>query len=201
MAPDATGQVASGFPDQKEMHHPFPSSMWGRTLHGKLSTVIGGRSMNLQGEFAMSAKSLILIVTAVTMAGCSTVEAGPAPSDTPEAAAAVVESFYTEYLGYIGMNRETGDFRNPLVDRAYRDMTGLSPAYVQKLDAMMEEGIMADPILCAQDIPAFVNVVGVEQEGDLAVAAMEDSFTGHRFEVELKAEDGGWLISSVRCGY
>lgn len=149
----------------------------------------------------MSGKTYILIVTAVTMAGCSTVEAGQAPTRSPESAATVVDSFYAEYLDYIGMSRETGDFRNPLVDRAYRDMMGLSPEYVGELDALLEEGIMADPILCAQDIPEFVKVAGVEQEGDLAVATMEDSFVGHRFEVELKAEDGGWLITSVRCGY
>ena len=44
-------------------------------------------------------------------------------TNTPETTA---RAFYTWYLGYIG-DRGTGEFRNPLADKAYRGHPLLSP--------------------------------------------------------------------------
>lgn len=144
----------------------------------------------------MNARNLTLVLMALMLVGCTVAEAAQAPANTP---AEVVEEFYAGYLAYIGMDRETGDLRNPLAERAYRDMQGLAPAYVERVDAMLEEGLHADPFLCAQDIPTFVEVVAVEQEGGLAVVTLRDSFVDHVLEVELSSSSGEWLITRVSC--
>ena len=68
--------------------------------------------------------------------------------------AGVATTFYTWYLGYIG-DRSGDDFRNPLVDKAYRDHPLLADDFEQHVDEMLAgfEGGGFDPFLLAQDIP------------------------------------------------
>jgi hypothetical protein len=122
---------------------------------------------------------------------------GAAVDSTPEA---VVREFYAEYLDYIGRDDTSGEFRNPLVDRAYREMSGLHPQFVQHIDTLLDGGFRADPFLCAQDIPQFVSVVSVEREGDRALVLLEDSFPGHQVEVTVDLVDGQWLITGINSG-
>jgi hypothetical protein len=64
------------------------------------------------------------------------------------------KAFYTWYLGYIG-DPATEQFRNPLVDGAYRESGFLTAAFIDKVDetiAGFDQGGF-DPFLLAQDIP------------------------------------------------
>ena len=64
--------------------------------------------------------------------------------------AGTAKTFYTWYLGYIG-DRSTGDFHNPLMDKAYRDHPLLTDSFEQSVDealAGFENGGF-DPFLLA----------------------------------------------------
>jgi hypothetical protein len=80
--------------------------------------------------------------------------------------AGVATVFYTWYLGYIG-DRSSGEFRNPLVDKAYQDFPLLDEALVAEVDALLagfDRGGY-DPFLLAQDIPQDFSVdPGVEEK-------------------------------------
>lgn len=158
----------------------------------------------------MSKKTVLSLITAaMLLSACSQIvsAAGPAPSsaaneagtDSPAANPdSSVEEFYAGYLAYIG--RERGQFNNPLVDHAYRDMAGLHPEFIQSIDGLVEEGLAADPILCAQDIPQFVEASEVIQDGSKAVVTLEDSFEGHTIEASIELLNGEWLITDINCG-
>lgn len=141
--------------------------------------------------------SALVTVSTLALAAC-----GPAPEAAAEAAGpeAVVEEFYSWYLDYIG-DRASGEFRNPLVDKAYRDSELLTPAFVTSVDELLAsfDRVGYDPFLCAKDIPESVSVSEVAVSGDEASAMVETSFAGHSFEVELEMVEGEWLISDVVC--
>ena len=112
----------------------------------------------------------------------------------------VVESFYQDYLAYIG---EPGseNFRNPLVDRHYRESELLTASFKEHIDELLEkkEGIIADPFLCAQDIPGEIEIMGIHQDENRA-QVIGTSFSGHVFTVDLRQEKDAWLIANVSCG-
>jgi hypothetical protein len=84
--------------------------------------------------------------------------------------AGVATVFYTWYLGYVS-DRATGDFRNPLVDKAYQDHPLLSEAFVAEVDALLagfDRGGY-DPFLLAQDIPQDFSVDPGVVEGTAVV--------------------------------
>ena len=72
---------------------------------------------------------------------------------TPEG---VAQAFYTWYLGNMG-DRTSGEFRNLMVERAYRGSPFLSQAYVAEIDELLASFANQpggyDPFLQAQDIP------------------------------------------------
>jgi hypothetical protein len=141
--------------------------------------------------------STLVALAALTLAAC-----GPAPEAVAGAAGpeAVVEEYYAWYLDYIG-DRASGEFRNPLVDRAYRDSELLTPAFVVSVDELLEsfDRSAYDPFLCAQDIPESISVSEATVSGEEASVVVETSFAGHSFEVELEMMGGEWLISDVVC--
>ena len=133
------------------------------------------------------------------------VQAGPQkPGDA-------VQEFYTWYLDYIG-DPAVETFRNPLVDRAYREAPNLAPELVQQIDSLLESsaGFGYDPFLCAQDVPLAVTPSGTflmyeftgPQVKNSARVAVRTSFPGHWFTVDLKQDepDTPWQISAVTCG-
>lgn len=114
---------------------------------------------------------------------------------TPEA---VTRAFYTWYLGYIG-DRGTGDFRNPLAERAYRGHTLLSDALVRRVDAMFDEqgAIGHDPFLLAQDVPSSFSVdPGVEEGTAVVHFHFGPEFTSHAL---LTMSESGvrWQIEDI----
>ncbi|MGC9398746.1 MAG: hypothetical protein ACP5HM_06385 [Anaerolineae bacterium] len=112
--------------------------------------------------------------------------------DAP-APTAVVDAFYTWYLGYPG---------NPWIDAAYRDRPELHPDAIADADALMSERQlgMGDPFLCAQARPGRVETQLVESDTHAARVEVTTDFEGHRFYVTLaRDESHGWQITEIAC--
>lgn len=120
---------------------------------------------------------------------------GGAALDDP---GAVVEQFYAWYLDYAASD---GD---PLMERAYAGSEHLSPLAVERIDQfLVREGASAgewDPFLCAEDRPAGVEVVAVEQDtptrAEVTVTAdgLDEPLTVHLIQA-----GGRWEITDVDC--
>ncbi|MCB8987856.1 MAG: DUF3828 domain-containing protein [Ardenticatenaceae bacterium] len=115
--------------------------------------------------------------------------------------AAVTQAFYDWYLAYIG-DRAGGEFRNPLVDKAYQDNPLLTPDFITRVDQTLagfgQGGY--DPFLLAQDIPQdlFTNwsmITG--DEARVTVLRNWGSPTMDAIFAHLKKVDGVWLIDDV----
>lgn len=113
-----------------------------------------------------------------------------------------VESFYSWYLAYIG-DPAGDDFRNPLVDRAYRQAPHVSEAFVEEMDALLEQeieefgGIHADPILQAQDFPAGFEVVAPGPAEEIVTVNLFFGETVHPVQVRVVQKDGQWLVDGI----
>lgn len=109
--------------------------------------------------------------------------------------------FYSWYLAYFG-DPATDTFRNPLVDRAYREAPYVSQAFVAEVDALLDQdiaefgGIMADPILQAQAIPqSFTVEPGPAQ--DIVTVNLVFGETVRPIQVRVVEQDGAWLVDSI----
>jgi hypothetical protein len=113
----------------------------------------------------------------------------------------ITVAFYAQYIGYAGYDPATETIRNPLVDGIYRQTSLLTNDFIARLDAMVESGLPADPILCAQDVPEGFSAEEpvFNETGDEARVRVDTSFEGHHFDVLLKLVEGQWLIDSVQC--
>ncbi|MCZ7541999.1 MAG: YbjP/YqhG family protein [Anaerolineae bacterium] len=142
----------------------------------------------------------LVLVAAVGLGGDVPASSGQA-QNSEAAPEAVVEAFYTWYLNYIGSGE---DFRNPLVDRAYRASDLLSADFIAEMDEYFEsvEFIPGDPFLCAQDVPQSFAVEEARMLDEEAEVVVRTSFEGHALTVLLsqEAEDAPWLIADIRCG-
>ena len=137
---------------------------------------------------------------AILLAGALLPTSGQA-QESEAAPEAVVEAFYTWYLDYIGYGE---DFRNPLVDRAYRESDLLSADFIAEMDEYFEsvEFIPGDPFLCAQDVPQSFTVEEARMLDEEAEVVVRTSFVEHALTVLLtqEDEDAPWLITDIRCG-
>jgi hypothetical protein len=120
---------------------------------------------------------------------------------TADSPVVAVEGFYSWYLAYIG--DPAGDhFRNPLVDRAYREAPYVSNVFVAEMDALLDQeidefgAIMADPILQAQAIPTGFAVLHGPAE-DVLTANLFFGETVHPVQVRVVQEDGVWLVDGI----
>jgi len=144
---------------------------------------------------------LVLMVLAVAgWVGFRSLATVVVDRDVKEPPQQVVEGFYAAYLDSVG-DRSAGEFHNPLVERTYRELPQLSAAYVQEIDADLDEAefIAADPFLCAQDVPGEVWVKDVKEDGGEAVAVVTTDFADHQFSVTLERLEGEWKITEVLC--
>lgn len=112
---------------------------------------------------------------------------------TPEGTA---QAFYTWYLAYIG-DRSTGEFNNPLVDRAYRESGFLTQGFIERLDAAVDEGLHFDPILLAQDVPQSFTVDPGVEPGTAIVHAQFGPDSVRHLLITLQEEMGYWRIDQV----
>jgi hypothetical protein len=106
------------------------------------------------------------------------------------------KAFYTWYLAYIG-DRASDHMRNPLVDGAYRESGFLSEDFIQELDEILLEGIAADPILMAQDIPHDFSVDPGMETGSAIVHLQFGTETVQHLKVMMIEEMGGWKITEI----
>ena len=75
----------------------------------------------------------------------------------------------------------------------------LTDDLVSRIQAERAAGLMADPILCAQDVPRSVRVIEIAEEGREAQVLLGTSFEGHRLKVHLVQGEEGWQIARVNC--
>jgi hypothetical protein len=106
------------------------------------------------------------------------------------------KAFYTWYLAYIG-DRSSDEMRNPLVDGAYRDSGFLSVEFIQELDERIVEGIHADPILMAQDIPQDFSVDPGPEVGIAIVHLQFGQDSVRHLKVNLTENGGSWTITGI----
>ncbi len=145
---------------------------------------------------------LTLVLTlAVFASGCSSTTPTPEPTataslETPEI---VAERFYSWYTSYPG---------NPIVEKAYRTSSELTPNAVKKADEIIASFTRGgyDPFLCAQDIPqGFIvdtaNVSG--EQASLKVHGVWNEGTAREMqndiEVTLNKTNDTWKIEGVTC--
>lgn len=152
----------------------------------------------------MSKSSWLVVALALalgaTAVGCATTPE-PMEGGTGEAPEAVVQSFYDWYVEAAAFDPEAGSRGAPLQEGLYRDRPELSEAFVAELDATLADpaGLVADPLLCAQDVPETVTPGEASLEGETASVPVTTSFSGHSFTVELVKADTGWRIDGVAC--
>lgn len=157
-------------------------------------------------RFSVLALGLLLIVIFGACA-TGTLEIGPAaPQEDPgqvsmqetEILASfepgeVVQNFYNDWLDY---GRYTG---NPLFDEHYKTSSYLSESGIARLEAEKgPQGWLADPVLCAQDLPESVTVESSTVEGDKASVLAVTSWDT-RLGVDLVKVDQIWQIDSITC--
>lgn len=106
------------------------------------------------------------------------------------------KGFYTWYLAYIG-DPATEEFRNPLVDKAYRTCGFLTEEFVQELDVLTANGITADPILMAQDIPHDFSVDPGHEDGTAIVHLQFGTESVRHVKVHMVQELGIWKIDEI----
>lgn len=113
----------------------------------------------------------------------------------------VAGSFYTGYIGYPFAGDE---FRNPMLDGIYRASPLVTERMIAQADALItpEEIIIADPFLCAQDIPTGFTVEPARYSGDDTEAdvVLRTTFENHAVTVLLVRQDEAWQINDVICG-
>lgn len=102
----------------------------------------------------------------------------------------IVRYFYGWYLAYEG---------NPLVEHAYRSSEYLSPNMIVFLDEVTQDGIVYDPLLCAQNKPSEIKTSPAQVFEDKASVEVSTSFSNHKFSVELVQVNGNWMIDKVYC--
>ncbi len=139
---------------------------------------------------------VLMIVLTIVLAACGTANAQEVSS--PEI---VVNQFYGWYLENLGYDAATDEFHNPLQDGSYQDRRELSLEFIERIEEMKAEGLAADPIVCAQDVPQSFSIKSVDLSpmGEEARVSVETSFEGHEFQVYLQKFSGEWKIAGVIC--
>ncbi|MAT99687.1 MAG: hypothetical protein CL608_21305 [Anaerolineaceae bacterium] len=128
------------------------------------------------------------------------------PAIEPETPDAVVQAFYDWYLAYIG-DPGSDNFRNPMVDKAYRDAPYLTESFVGHIDELLEAfhsgayGSGYDPFLCAQDIPTEITPDVTFARNDMASVVVRSSFPNQRVTVDLRPDGASWRISNITCAF
>ena len=144
---------------------------------------------------------LINNITPFEVPETSSVAPQPAVPTADMDPVAVTQAFYDWYLAYIG-DPSSGDFRNPLVDKAYHSNPLLTPEFITRVDEILAsfEGGGYDPFLLAQDIPKDLfaqSAMIAGSEARVTVlrnwgAPVMDAIFAH-----LRQMNGIWLIDDI----
>lgn len=129
----------------------------------------------------------VALMVVLALSGC--VWGAEEPELSPQE---VTTKFYHWYIGYPS---------NPLVERAYRESPYLAESFIEDVDEVLEDGVRADPILLAQDIPERFSVDEAEIAGDEATVTVSLYWSGNpnpsKREVDLRLIDGAWRITGT----
>jgi hypothetical protein len=107
----------------------------------------------------------------------------------------VAQAYYEWYMAtMLDCFKELSDLDPVLQAEGY-----LHESLIERIEAERAAGLMADPILCAQDVPRSVRVIEEEREGPQANVLLGTSFEGHRIRVLLEEDAQGWQIVQVQC--
>ena len=123
----------------------------------------------------------------LVMAGMLGACAGVAAEQTgsPEETVTGFYEWYTTFEGSL------------LGGRGYRESEHLSPAFIEKLDALVDsfesQGGGFDPFICAQDRPAEITVVEVTGTGEEAQVIVQ---AWNPIQVDVAMEDWEWKRAS-----
>lgn len=136
----------------------------------------------------------LILILAAALGACSSFAPNPSSAGSPDIpntpAEQVVQEFYDWYISYPG---------HPIVSGAYAEHALVGEDLVNTVEKDREDGLIADPILCAQDIPNSVTAGEAVVDGSTARVHVTTSWEGHELDVELQAVDGEWKISKVIC--
>lgn len=142
----------------------------------------------------------VLLLTGVLVSGF----VGTVSAQETDTVQATVEGFYNWYLGYI---TDHDTFRNPLVDRAYRESEYLTQDLIERIDEQLANagntGIGHDLFLCAQDLPSRYEFEVINsQPGEKRVLLREyfGSPRTNNLTLALNDSEGSWKIAAVTCG-
>ena len=101
----------------------------------------------------------------------------------------VVEEFYDWYISYPG---------HPLSENAYQDHPAVSQEFIDKVEELKSGILMADPVLCAQDVPDNFTAGGGVISGDQAEVTVLTSWNT-QINVQLKLNEDVWKIVNITC--
>ena len=111
------------------------------------------------------------------------------------------QAFYDWYLTFLSESEGEGGPPSLLNDGAYKRCPYLAPSFIEELAAQLDSGepLMADPFLCAQDIPDWVRVEQAVEARNAVQLTMVSSFSEHRFNVFMREmTPGQWLVDGVQ---
>ncbi len=118
-------------------------------------------------------------------------------------------SFYRLYSDFTRYDIDYGIQRTRLVDWGFNWNAYLSEALLDELRAEFTDpaGLPADPVLCAQDIPAFVEIIPSETSDEAAALQLmgmypsgEDTVTGYELAtINMEQAMGRWVIGDIVC--
>jgi hypothetical protein len=148
----------------------------------------------------MNTKAWALLIVGALLLSISMGAVVAQESDTPGEA---VTSYYNWYLGYI---TGSGEFRNPLVDGAYRDSEYLTQDFIERIDERLagDMGLGYDLFLCAQDMPERYTYEVIRVRSGESLVLLREYFGGnprsHNLTLTLNNTEGTWKIDDVVCG-
>ncbi|MBI5668221.1 MAG: hypothetical protein HZC41_09460 [Chloroflexi bacterium] len=153
------------------------------------------------------ARKLLLIVVALSLLALPALAQDSAETVRPES---VAELFYNLYAAYTRFGIQNEADWDALVDWGVKWDEFLSDDLLASLtEQYASDDLMADPVLCAQDIPTHITVEIVNPEQSKSVSVLvrgdfpsdENEYIMYELAtVELlPADDGMWQLVRITC--
>jgi len=139
----------------------------------------------------MFKRMVLLFVLMSLLLPLTAQESAPAPE-----IGETVMAFYDAYT-------ETLLTRDESASTVYQESPHLTDGFITRLDATFaQEERIADPLLCAQDVPTFYSIEVPEYDADSATVLMRQHFDSpltHNIKIDLVRIDDAWKIDNVVC--
>lgn len=147
---------------------------------------------------------IILVVLILGVIACNLFSRSPQgtsqPASNPEAVTEAVNSFYQSYDSCMKNPPAVAEGN---VSEYCQNNTGLTTsAFAGNLEEGGTAKAGADPIFCAQDIPASMTVnADAHITGDKAIASLNEKFVVSQVDIKVNLvnENGAWKIDNIIC--